>query len=81
MLVRTGEVDLGVVDLLARIALLARRSGGEVRVLAAGSGLDDLLALTGLQDAVPPRLQPAGQAEAGEQPGVEEVVDVHELPA
>ena len=82
-----GQVDLGVVDALARLQLLARRAGASLAVevaddaAGAGPALDDLLALTGLQTALGRPLQPGGQAEAGEQAGVEEVVDVRDAPA
>ena len=75
-----GAVDLGVVDVLARLQLVARRSDGSARLRVVADGLDDLLALTGLQDVLSLRVEPRGQAEAGEQPGVEEVVDVRHLP-
>ncbi len=75
-----GEVDLSVVDVLARLQLTARRLDAFLRVRTSGDGLEALLALTGLGDAVPDRLEARGQAEAAEQRGVEEVVDVHNLP-
>lgn len=75
--------DAGTVDALARLQLTARQLGGEVRLLHASRELQELLALTGLADAVP--LSPAcaklglesgRQAEEREQPlGVEECVD------
>jgi hypothetical protein len=65
----TGHPDLGVLDALARLQLLARRLGRRLTI----SGDDEgLLALTGLEVL--------RQAEAGEQRGVEEVVDVLDPP-
>ncbi len=71
-----GTVDVGVVDVLARLALVARRRGVRLRVRA-DEGLAGLLALVGLRAVV----QPLGEPEAGEQRGVEEVVDVLDPPA
>ena len=70
-----GTVDLGVVDVLARLALVARRRGVRLCVRA-DEGLTGLLALTGLLRPTGLVLQPLGQPEAGEQGRVEEVVDV-----
>jgi len=47
-----GTVDLGVVDLLARLALTARRQQARLLVRAAGSDLPALLQLTGLDQRV-----------------------------
>ncbi|MGH8934445.1 MAG: STAS domain-containing protein [Egibacteraceae bacterium] len=50
-----GEVtdpDIGTVDALARLALTARRLGGEVRLRQACGELQELLALVGLDDVV-----------------------------
>ena len=84
-----GTVDLGVLDVLARLQLLARRLGVSVHVVTAAGddpdALTELLAVTGLdvlrQTGQPPQLQPRGQAEPREQRRVEEVVHVDELPA
>ena len=43
-----GAVDLGVVDLLARVALTARRQDARVLVHTEGDDLSALLRLTGL---------------------------------
>ena len=64
-----GSVDLGVVEVLARLQLLARRTGRHLTVTGDDQGL---LAWTGLEVL--------GQAEATEQRGVEEVVDVADPP-
>ena len=76
-----GAPVLGDLDALARLQLLARRSGTRLDV----RGADGLLGLTGLsgplgRPAGPLRRQGRRQAEPGEQGRVEEVVDVHELP-
>lgn len=69
-----GAADLDVVDALARLQLVARRSGMRCEVQVAGEQLCGLLDLTGLAQAL---LQPVGQPEPREQPGrVEEVVQV-----
>ena len=65
----SGDVDLRVLDALARLQLAVRRSGAVLVVRGCA-----LLELAGLVEVV-------GQAEAGEQPrGVEEVVDVGDPP-
>ena len=73
-----GAADLAMVDALARLALAARRAGIVVRVAGASADLRDLVAFAGLGDVV--RLEGGGQPEPGEQPGVEEVVDVADPP-
>lgn len=66
----SGDVDLRVVDALARLQLAARRSGATLVVRGCA-----LLELAGLVEVI-------GQAEAGEERlGVEEVVDVGDPPA
>ena len=72
-----GTVDLGVLDVLARLTLAARRTGVPLDVRG-GEDLARLLHLCGLAGLGG---QPLGQAEAGEQRGVEEVVDVLDPPA
>ncbi len=70
-----GPLDLDVLDLLARLRLAAARQHTDLSVRPWGdwAGLLELAGLGGL-------LAPVGQAEAGEQRGVEEVVDVRDLP-
>jgi hypothetical protein len=46
--VPTTPADLGLVDLLARLTLVARRAGAVVRVLPTADDLPVLLQLTGL---------------------------------
>ncbi len=71
--------DLCAVETLARLQLAARRLGCSIRLRDTCAELSALLDLAGLADVVPaePRagaLEVGGQAEDGEQPGVEEVV-------
>jgi ABC-type transporter Mla MlaB component len=79
-----GHPDLSVLDVLARVALIARRRHTSVRVTSTNGDLEGLLALTGLASVVTVesggRLEAAGKAEPGEQGGVEEVVDVGDSP-
>jgi len=63
-----GPADLGVVDDVARLALLARRLGGRVTLAEVSVELRELLDLAGL------RVEVEGQPEVGEEPfGVQEV--------
>ncbi|CAL2068859.1 MULTISPECIES: STAS domain-containing protein [Streptomyces] len=65
-----GPPSLAQVDLLARLELAARRSGGRIRLRAPAPALLALLAAVGL------RFQMEGQPEEGEPaPGVEEAVE------
>ncbi|WP_158692692.1 STAS domain-containing protein [Streptomyces roseochromogenus] len=65
-----GPPGLGVVDLLARLELTARRGGGRIRLRDPDPALLALLDLVGL------RFQVEGQAEEREPPlGVEEAVE------
>ncbi len=78
---RCGSADLALVDALARTALQARRRGARVVLVGAGPRLAGLLELAGLAGVLTPAgSQRGGQAEALEQPGVEEVVDVCDPP-
>jgi hypothetical protein len=73
-----GRVDLGVVDDLARLQLAARRMGCSIKLRDACRELTALLAFLGLARAIAGSpdgfLQVVGEAEGGEQAGVEEVV-------
>ncbi|HEX2701469.1 MAG TPA: hypothetical protein VHM89_14815 [Acidimicrobiales bacterium] len=81
-----GRVDLAIVDELARLRLTAHRLGFTVRLRHAPRELVDLLDLAGLACVVPSGCGPGadgaagsvvevgGQAEGGEERGVEEVV-------
>ncbi|MFF8405941.1 STAS domain-containing protein [Streptomyces sp. NPDC015684] len=65
-----GPPGLGIVDLLARLELAARRAGGRIRLRDPDPALPALLDLVGL------RFQVEGQAEEGEPAlGVEEAVE------
>ena len=80
------RADLGVVDLVARVALQARRRDARVEVVVPGHELTGLLELAGLGAVVllrrrAPASDPRRHAEALEEPGVEEVVDVGDAPA
>jgi hypothetical protein len=57
-----GPPDLGAVDDVARLALLARRLGGRIILSDVTPALCALLELAGL------RVEVEGQAEAGEEP-------------
>jgi hypothetical protein len=66
LLRRTGAPDLGSVDRVARLALLAGRLGGGIVLADVSSALRELLDLAGLS------VQVAGEAERREEPlGVE----------
>ncbi|MEU7422700.1 MULTISPECIES: STAS domain-containing protein [unclassified Streptomyces] len=65
-----GPPGLAVVELLARLELTARRTGGRIRLRDPAPALHALLDLVGL------RFQVEGQTEEGEPPpGVEEAVE------
>ncbi len=71
----TGRPDLGLVDEVARLQLAARRLGCSIWLRHACPDLLQLLDLVGLRDEVGrPPLQVVGEAEGGEEAGVEEVV-------
>ena len=72
--------DAVVVDALARMQLIAKRSGRELRIVHAGRELRDLLDVMGLRDAVPlwSRLgvEPRRKPEEREHPrGIQEEAD------
>lgn len=72
---RGDRPDLAVVDQLARWQLGARRLGCSIRLRDACPRLVELLDLVGLGELVSGLgLETRGQAEGGEQRGVEEVV-------
>jgi hypothetical protein len=76
-----GFADLSVLDVLAQIALMATRRHAAVRVTSTCGDLQGLLALTGLASVVTLESERGGQPETCEERGVEEVVDVDDLPA
>lgn len=71
-LARSDGPDLGEVDELARLALLARRAGCTMRLRDPGPVLLRLLDLAGLRQAL--GVEVRGQSEHLEQRGVEKVV-------
>lgn len=76
--------DLAVVDVLARLQLVARRMGCSVRLRDPSPALCDLLRLAGLADVVGGcdlALEPGREPERGEQLGIEEVVEPRDPPA
>ena len=85
-----GPIDLSVVDVLARLQLIAQRRNAWLQVSAADEDLRALIALlafTGLEGALreqfsrtDKRLEPRRQAEPSEKRRVEEVVNVDDLP-
>jgi ABC-type transporter Mla MlaB component len=81
-----GRADVRALEALALLQLAARRRGLRVVLRGASGDLRDLLALAGLDDALPceersgfePRRQPEQREEAF---GVEEEADPRDLPA
>ena len=71
-----GASDLCLVDALARLALACCRAGAQVRLRNASDDLVRLIDLAGLTEVL--SVERRGQAEAREQRGVEEVVDVRD---
>ncbi len=74
-----GPVDLDVVDDLARLQLAARRMGCSIKLRDTCCELTALLGFLGLAKAIGAStsaavLQVVGEAEGGEEGGVEEVV-------
>ena len=68
------STDLDVVDALARMHQVARRLGGWLQI----RGDRELLELTGLAAVLVPMSEADRDPEAGEQLGVQEVVDVRD---
>lgn len=71
------EPDAGVIDLIARLQLAARRAGRELRLCGASPELRELIRLSGL-DRVLLCVEAGGQPEQGEEPGG--VEEERELP-
>jgi ABC-type transporter Mla MlaB component len=70
--------DVGTVAALARLQLVARQVGLEIRLSRASTQLEELLAFTGLAEVLP--LEPGGQVEEREQRGgVEEEAELDDL--
>jgi hypothetical protein len=66
--------DVATVECLARLQVAAGRLGCAVRLRDACAELTGLIALCGLGEVLGAGREVRGQAEGGEQPGVEEVV-------
>ena len=74
------DPDAAAIDVLARLQLMARRRGGEIRLVHAGAHLRELLDLAGLLDVVShcgrPGFEAGRKVEQGEQTGgVQEETD------
>lgn len=70
------RADLAVVDLVARLLLAARRGDCQLRIVNAPDGLEELLALSGLDRLPRLRVEVVRQAEQREEaPGVQEEGD------
>ena len=70
------RADLAVVDLVARLLLAARRGDCELRIVNPPDGLEELLALSGLDRLPRLNVQVVRQAEEGEEAlGVQEEGD------
>lgn len=62
-----GDPDLGTVDLLARLQLVALRCGHQLRIVGASGELQGLVALTGLSEVLlPAGSGPGARWEAGQ---------------
>jgi ABC-type transporter Mla MlaB component len=62
------DVDLGALDTLARMQLVARRMGFGLRLVGASPELRGLLTLTGLEEVLPCRDDMGADALAPEEP-------------
>jgi ABC-type transporter Mla MlaB component len=70
--------DVGTIAALARLQLVARQVGLELRLSRASTQLEELLAFTGLAEVLP--LEPGGQVEERKQRvGVEEEAELDDL--
>lgn len=77
---RLVHPELGLVDALARLGLMTRRLGGTLQIRNAGEDLRRLVELVGLSEALGLIAELPGQAECGEELGVEEVVEPRDPP-
>jgi hypothetical protein len=85
-----GRVDLHVVEVLARLRLVAHRGGLHLTLTDPPAELLELLTLTGLAELLTSRcqrsdtpgsaLEPRRQPEVGEALGVQEVVEPRDRP-
>src|SRR4051812_24837076 len=73
--------NLAVIEHLARLRLTAKRRGYELRLRDPCVDMLSLIEFVGLTEVfgLEPLVEVVGQAEAGEQPGVEEVMQAGEL--
>ena len=67
-LAELDRADFGVVDLIARLLLAACREDCQVRVVNAPAGLDELMALSGLDRLRRLSFEMVRQTEQGEEP-------------
>jgi hypothetical protein len=70
--VKTSAPNLGLVDMLTRLQLAARRHGCSIRLRNTTRALRELIELVGLADVL--LLETEWKAEVGEELGVEEMV-------
>ena len=84
VVVGVQDAGLPMVDALARLQLAAKRTGALIQVVGAPHELAGILELAGLCDVLQFSLssgvEVSRQAEVGEQPRVQEVVDVGDPP-
>lgn len=82
VIVDLDGADLAIVDALARLQLAARRTGASIRLRGVSPRWVEVLELAGLSDVLPgwgrSGAEVGGQAEALEEPRVQEVVDVRD---
>lgn len=77
VVIDTTRPDLALVGALARLQLTARRVGCSIRLQPCDE-LRELLGLVGLSEVL--LLEPQGEAEGGEELGVEEVMQPGDPP-
>jgi hypothetical protein len=79
------DIDLAVIDRLARLALEARRAGARLEVVGLDGAALELVELAGLGAVLRPAAERSvevlGQADVGEQRGVQEVVEADDAAA
>lgn len=81
-----ADPDIGTVAVLARMQVVARRAGYEVRLDRCPEALRELIVLAGLTELLPVdstlAVEVCGEPEEREHPGgVEEEADARDLPA
>ncbi len=71
-----ADPDLGTVDALARLQLTVKRLGGSIRLSGTSARLEELLAATGLGEALPLCVEVVRETEEREETfGVQEEAD------